>query len=212
MNINMRDPHLIWKDLARQGKLDPQAMTQLLADLPVKAGLALLSTEVPRLLDRGVVSEFMMDPRFRERHSDGVTQWDVVAELLNRVVKEQRARQEKARKKQQAVDPWAKMAIEAQFRPLVNGSRHEPATLQYLEEHIEDEEWEYYSDSLELVCDELRHLLSEMQYAQALVKVLWFNYEDDDGKKLTVDEAMDMVLDKPDDLMGLILEYLETFK
>ena len=106
--------------------------------------------------------------------------------------------------RKELLDPWPRMAIEEQFRPLVNAHFMEPATLQYIEDHMD--EWaSEYKDILEVIWEQLHEMLRKRQYAMALKKILW-----EEEEELTMDEAMELVLYEPDDLMERIISFVEN--
>lgn len=95
-------------------------------------------------------------------------------------------------------DAWHGMAIEKQFRPLVDTDRDYPATLAYLEQQIED----FHNvpgagaQRADMVRDYLLANLGHGQYAIALMNVLWGESE------LTWDEMMEEPLHSPESLMS----------
>lgn len=106
-------------------------------------------------------------------------------------------------------DPWREMAIEKQFRPLVDGSSQTPATLTYLEQGISDLRKEAMSDEdvsyalhvkgfqrMDRTYDYLLANLSYGRYAVALISVLWRESD------MTWEELKEETLDDPDELLG----------
>lgn len=91
---------------------------------------------------------------------------------------------------------WNSMAIEKQFRPLVDTGWDYPATLAYLEQQIEDFHGTPGARRAEMVRDYLLAHLTHGQYAIALMNVLWGESE------LTWDEMMEETLYSPESLMS----------
>ena len=108
-------------------------------------------------------------------------------------------------------DPWREMAIEKQFRPLIDQDEVDldhPATLAYLEKGIYDL-WEgCLSDEntsynlhvsefqrMDTTYDFFLNSLSYNRYATALVHMLW-------GSDTTIEDAMECVLDEPGQLLS----------
>lgn len=108
-------------------------------------------------------------------------------------------------------DPWYEMAIEKQFRPLVNAPASIPATLQYIEDHMDDDGWDEYKDEIiEPILWHLDHARCKGEYAQALATIIGSMFGE--GEPLTVTEAMDVEFGDPEDLMRSVLEFVWGFE
>lgn len=91
---------------------------------------------------------------------------------------------------------WRKMAIEEQFRPLVEPSWDYPATLTYLEQQIEDFHNRPGTERADMVRDYLLVHLTHSQYTVALMTMLWGESD------LTWEEMMEETLYSPESLIS----------
>ena len=96
---------------------------------------------------------------------------------------------------QKQTDPWQEMAVEKQFKPLVESQEDgQPATLAYLiqETHKYDDQ----KGELESSTNYLTQALQQNQYAMALMNVLW------GGPEVTKPEvAKTLTLESPENLI-----------
>ena len=106
-------------------------------------------------------------------------------------------------------DPWRDMAIEKQFRSLVDWGWYMPATLAYLDEETRALKQELLSDEnrsynlhvprfqrMDRTYDYLVYHLTYDRYASAVINMLWGESE------LTWEEAMEETLDDPSQLLS----------